>query len=83
MEWAHRFAYELQHGPLLPGLCVCHRCDNPLCMRGDHLFPGTRSDNIADRTAKRRESRGPAHSEAMRQAWMRRRARMAASGALA
>ena len=33
---------------------VCHRCDNPLCVRPDHLFVGTSSDNANDRNAKRR-----------------------------
>ena len=74
MVWAHRFAYELQHGPLPPGLCACHACDNPLCMRGDHLFAGTRSENIADRDAKGRQSKGPTHSEAIRRSWLSRRA---------
>lgn len=56
--YAHRYAYEAQHGPIPEGMCVCHRCDTPLCVRGDHLFLGSNLDNIRDRTSKRREVRG-------------------------
>lgn len=54
---AHRFAYELLCGPIPDGLQVLHRCDNPLCVRPDHLFPGTNADNVADKVSKGRQSR--------------------------
>ncbi|MGH7723424.1 MAG: HNH endonuclease [Candidatus Dormibacteria bacterium] len=57
---AHRFAWEQVHGEPVPtGLEVCHTCDNPSCVRGDHLFLGTTQDNAVDRQAKgrRRKSR--------------------------
>ena len=51
---AHRYAYELCYGALLPGFVVCHRCDNPPCVRPDHLFAGGQSDNMRDALLKGR-----------------------------
>jgi hypothetical protein len=50
---AHRFSYELANGPISDGLYICHRCDNPLCIRPDHLFAGTQADNMRDQSEKR------------------------------
>lgn len=56
---AHRFAWELQNGPVPFGLSLCHSCDNPPCVRPDHLFVGTQRENLADMTRKgRRRTRG-------------------------
>lgn len=33
-------------------MLVCHDCDNKLCVRPDHLFVGTQSDNMQDWTRK-------------------------------
>lgn len=52
---ASRFAYWLATG-INPGeLWVLHRCDNPPCVRPDHLFLGTAADNNADMVAKGRD----------------------------
>jgi DNA-binding CsgD family transcriptional regulator len=50
----HRVSYELFVGPIPDGLQVLHRCDNPPCLRPDHLFLGTQAENIADMIAKGR-----------------------------
>jgi hypothetical protein len=51
---AHRIGYEVQRGSIPTGMQVCHTCDNPSCVRGDHLFLGTNADNRADMKAKGR-----------------------------
>lgn len=51
---ASRYAWERAFGPIPPGLQVCHRCDNPPCVRPSHLFVGTQLDNVRDQAAKGR-----------------------------
>lgn len=53
---AHRFAYILSRGPIPIGLVLLHGCDNPPCVRPDHLRPGTQQANVDDMWAK---NRGP------------------------
>jgi hypothetical protein len=54
-ELAHRVSWEMANGKPVPdSLEVLHSCDNPPCVRPDHLFLGTQQDNIRDRDAKGR-----------------------------
>jgi hypothetical protein len=57
---SHRVAFALSRGNLLPGLLVLHKCDNPLCVRPDHLFLGTNLDNNRDMISKGRRVYGNA-----------------------
>ncbi len=62
---AHRVSWML-HNRLEEAseLCVLHRCDNRTCVRPEHLFLGTKGDNIRDAKSKGRNARGEKHGRA-------------------
>lgn len=59
--YAHRVSYESFVGKIPHGLFVLHKCDNPPCVRPDHLFLGTLAENIKDCASKKRISAGENH----------------------
>lgn len=66
--FVHRYAWELENGPIPKGLKVCHKCDVPYCVRNDgsnsHLFLGTQAENIHDAVTKNRMAQGEQHGMA-------------------
>lgn len=53
-EAAHRVIFRNVVAPIPKGMCVLHKCDNPKCVRPEHLFLGTKADNNVDRDSKGR-----------------------------
>lgn len=54
-DYSHRVAWELGSGKYPTGKQVLHTCDNPGCVKMDHLFLGTLKENMADRNEKHRQ----------------------------
>ncbi len=57
---AYKVAYSLANNIQdFAGLFVCHKCNNPECVRPDHLYLGTHQDNMNDRKAAGNYRRKP------------------------
>lgn len=52
----HHEMWQDLHGPVPPGMVILHACDNPACVRPDHLSIGTQKENVQDML---RKGRGP------------------------
>lgn len=54
---AHRVAWIIANGPIPQGMHVLHTCDNPACVKVEHLFLGTHAQNMDDMAKKGRACR--------------------------
>jgi hypothetical protein len=57
---AHIVSWAISVGHLpdvsIGGFGICHKCDNPICVRPSHLFVGTHRENMQDAARKGRLS---------------------------
>lgn len=67
---AHRASYEHFVEKVPDSLWVLHRCDNPPCVRPDHLFVGSARDNTQDMVAKGRHYKGDLHWTKLHPEWI-------------
>ena len=56
--YVHRLSYTAFVGEIPKGMDVCHKCDNRKCCNPNHLFVGTRKDNMEDCKNKGRIAKG-------------------------
>ncbi len=54
-ELAHRSAWRLYRGKIPSGACVCHQCDNPICVKPSHLYLADNSTNMRHKIEKGRQ----------------------------
>jgi hypothetical protein len=61
---AHRVAWEIANGkPVSKGKLVLHHCDNPSCVRPDHLHIGSQVENMREMRARGRGKDVPCPGE--------------------
>ena len=61
---AHTVPGVLFRGPIPEGQGVLHKCDNPKCVRPDHLFLGYQKENAVDMHSKHRSHTKLTHEQA-------------------
>jgi hypothetical protein len=60
--WIHRVICAMTHNLPYDGDWVTrHTCDNPRCIRVEHLIPGTRNDNVQDAVARGQQASRTRH----------------------
>jgi hypothetical protein len=55
-QGVHRLSWRIHRGEIPKEMCVCHGCDEPLCVNPAHLWLGTRKQNTQDRDRKQRNN---------------------------
>jgi hypothetical protein len=73
--YVHRLAWERSGQDIPNDLCLLHKCDVPACCNPSHLFLGTRTDNMADKVRKGRQTRGEELSRLIKAGFERKRRR--------
>jgi hypothetical protein len=58
MMRANRVAWELTNGMIPDNKLVLHKCDNRKCVNPNHLYIGTKSDNVLDRANRNPNNQG-------------------------
>jgi hypothetical protein len=56
---ASRHSWALANGQIPDGMWVLHHCDNPPCVRPDHLYLGTVVENVRDAVERGQHYRPP------------------------
>ena len=64
LKQAHHVAWFIYTGKW-PTKKILHICDNPICVRQEHLYEGTQLDNMRDRHIRGRTAKGEQHYEAV------------------
>jgi len=58
MVAVHRLIYQLANGAVPDDIWVLHKCDVPRCCNPAHLYLGNDADNMRDKVAKGRQTKG-------------------------
>lgn len=65
--WIHRMICAMTHNLAYDdqSWVTRHTCDNPRCIRVEHLMPGTRNDNVQDAVTRGQQASGERHGMAV------------------